>query len=311
VTRPQNGELAFNSNGSFLYKPRLNFNGTDTFTYRASNQSRLLSEPVTVTITVKGENDAPTARPDSKSTKQNTPLVFPAADLLVNDSDPEHDHLTVTGVAATASTNGTVALGEDGKITYTPNANFAGTASFKYTVSDGKGGTASSTVSVAVLRNQPQQIVGRANGYGSLNGHKQFFFFNVYATEPGDSKSVRGHLAFFDIEKRFTFISTQINSFRIDGNTATFSGTGSVNGEPIYGFEASVTDNSSSGGGGGDTFRIRITDLLGAPQPNFNYEVQGTIDAFGNITVRKAAPQRGAGGLKLVRETDGSFVRRR
>ena len=38
----------------------------------------------------------------------------------------------------------------EGKLVYTPDRNFVGNDSFTYTISDGKGGTATATVSVTV-----------------------------------------------------------------------------------------------------------------------------------------------------------------
>src|SRR5205814_2104601 len=107
------------------------------------------SNPATLTVTIQGSNDAPVANPDSKSTAEDTPLTFSASDLSANDTDLDGDSLTVTAVAATASTHGIVSL-SGGNVTYTPDANYNGPASFGYTVSDGHGGNASSTVSVTV-----------------------------------------------------------------------------------------------------------------------------------------------------------------
>lgn len=67
--------------------------------------------------------------------------------MLGNDSDANGDTLTITAVSkpqfGTASTNSQ-------SITYTPNANFAGSDSFSYIVSDGKGGEAAGFVTVIV-----------------------------------------------------------------------------------------------------------------------------------------------------------------
>jgi hypothetical protein len=54
----QNGTVAFNTDGSFTYTPFADFNGTDSFTYQAVADT-LGSGPITVTITVAGQNDAP------------------------------------------------------------------------------------------------------------------------------------------------------------------------------------------------------------------------------------------------------------
>jgi VCBS repeat-containing protein len=60
VTGVSNGMLTLNSDGSFTYTPNSNFNGTDSFTYRA-NDGSLDSNVATVTITVNAVNDAPVA----------------------------------------------------------------------------------------------------------------------------------------------------------------------------------------------------------------------------------------------------------
>lgn len=51
VTGPSNGTLELNPDGSFTYNPNLDFTGTDTFTYQASDGTAL-SNVATVTIEV-------------------------------------------------------------------------------------------------------------------------------------------------------------------------------------------------------------------------------------------------------------------
>jgi large repetitive protein len=58
VNEPDNGTLTLNANGSFTYAPDANYNGTDSFTYRA-NDGALNSSLATVTIDVTPVNDAP------------------------------------------------------------------------------------------------------------------------------------------------------------------------------------------------------------------------------------------------------------
>ncbi|WP_010245946.1 cadherin-like domain-containing protein, partial [Acetivibrio cellulolyticus] len=57
---------------------------------------------------------------------------------------------TLTYAKATDPANGTVTVAADGNWTYTPNKDYNGTDSFTVEVSDGKGGTAISTVTIAV-----------------------------------------------------------------------------------------------------------------------------------------------------------------
>jgi large repetitive protein len=148
-TGPTNGTLTFNADGSFTYTPNLNFNGTDSFTYRASDGA--LSHAGLVTISVTAVNDAPDAVNDSAITDEDVAVIVP---VRANDTDVEGDSLSVTGV--TQGTNGTVAINGDGTLTYTPNANFFGSDSFTYTVSDGlESDTATVSVTVNPVNDAP------------------------------------------------------------------------------------------------------------------------------------------------------------
>jgi subtilisin-like proprotein convertase family protein len=131
VSGPSNGTLTLNPDGSFTYDPDLNFNGTDSFTYKADDDIDQ-SNVATVTLTVNAINDAPIAVDDSATTDQD---VAKTIDVLANDTDVDSVTLAVTD--ATNGANGTVAVNSDGTVTYTPNAGFYGTDSFDYTVSDG------------------------------------------------------------------------------------------------------------------------------------------------------------------------------
>jgi VCBS repeat-containing protein len=59
VSGPAHGTLALNGDGSFAYTPAADHNGSDSFTYRASD-GRADSNVATVSITVAAVNDAPT-----------------------------------------------------------------------------------------------------------------------------------------------------------------------------------------------------------------------------------------------------------
>ncbi|MGY3604085.1 MULTISPECIES: DUF4082 domain-containing protein [unclassified Bradyrhizobium] len=85
---------------------------------------------------------------------QNTAVTLTAASLISNDSDPNGDPLTITAVSG--ASHGTVTLNvqsnpQNNTITFTPDAGYTGNASFTYTVSDGRGGTATANVSLTVL----------------------------------------------------------------------------------------------------------------------------------------------------------------
>ena len=73
VTNPSHGSLTLNADGSFSYTPNLNYNGSDSFTYKA-NDGKLDSNIVTVNITVNPVNNAPVAVNDSYNTNEDTVL---------------------------------------------------------------------------------------------------------------------------------------------------------------------------------------------------------------------------------------------
>jgi uncharacterized protein (TIGR03382 family) len=138
VTQPATGGTVTLSAGVVSFTPAANFNGTATFTYTISDGNGG-TDTATVTVTVTPVNDAPTGVADTFAVNSNggpAPL-----DVLANDTDVDGDTLTVTAVTQPA-TGGTVAIATNGTgLVFTPVAGFTGTATFTYTVSDGKGGT--------------------------------------------------------------------------------------------------------------------------------------------------------------------------
>lgn len=101
------------------------------------------SVPIHVSIPA---NVVPVAQNDSATTTRNTALSI---SVLSNDSDANADVLSIQSV--TQGAHGTVAIAGN-KVTYTPAQGWLGGDSFTYSVADGNGGTATGTVSVAVVR---------------------------------------------------------------------------------------------------------------------------------------------------------------
>ena len=138
-----NGTVVINPNGTLTYTPRADFNGTDTITYTISDGNGGFST-ATVALTVVPANDPPVAVADTAATNEDTPVTLA---VLLNDRDIDGNPLTVT---TANSPDGSVVINSDGTITFTPNADFNGTAKITYTISDGAGGTASATATVIV-----------------------------------------------------------------------------------------------------------------------------------------------------------------
>ncbi|MGN7161565.1 cadherin-like domain-containing protein [Sphingomonas sp. SAFR-052] len=148
------GVVSLNADGRLTFTPTANFNGSPTFTYTVSD-GQGGTATATVTGTVTAVNDAPVATNDSFTTAEDTAVTVT---VRANDRDVDGDALTVTQINGTAITTtapvavtgGVVSLNATGDLVFTPTANFNGSPSFTYTVSDGKGGTATATVNGTV-----------------------------------------------------------------------------------------------------------------------------------------------------------------
>ena len=157
VTPPPNG-LAAVSGNAIVYTPNAGFAGTDRYTYTI-NDGRGGTASATVTVTVTPQpNRPPVAVDDAATTPFGQPVTV---NVLANDSDPDGDALTITGVTAPA--NGSV-VANGSTITYTPALRFTGTDRFTYTIDDGRGGSATANVTITVTAqpNQPPVAVGDA-----------------------------------------------------------------------------------------------------------------------------------------------------
>ncbi|MDZ4293292.1 MAG: tandem-95 repeat protein, partial [Hydrogenophaga sp.] len=162
-TAPANGTVVVNPNGSFTYTPNANYSGTDSFTYTIRDTDGGTST-ATVTFTVNQVNDRPTDGNETNSVTEDTTLTVPAATgLLANATDVEGNALTVSAftVNGTAGTIGSplaiagvgsITVSANGAYSFTPLPNFTGAIPVvNYTVSDGQGGTDTSTLTLTMV----------------------------------------------------------------------------------------------------------------------------------------------------------------
>lgn len=176
VNTTTNGTLSFNANGSFTYAPRPDFNGVDSFKYRATDGSNF-SSVVSVTITVRPVNDPPVAVNDAYATPSDAALTITAPGVLANDTDVENNSLSAVLVSNPA--HGTLALNVDGSFVYRPSANFSGSDSFTYRASDGSATSGVATVAISVVPNPITIITPPGNQTNCPGGSA---VFNVTAT---------------------------------------------------------------------------------------------------------------------------------
>lgn len=146
VSGPSHGSLGLNPDGTFVYVPELNFNGTDTFTYVAKDFRA--SEPTLVTINVTPGYDPIDPRPDEYSGVPTEPItVFGLIGIMANDINV--DRLPTTAELVTDVSNGSLSLNPDGGFVYDPQG-FSGTETFQYRVNDGIGVSRSETVTLII-----------------------------------------------------------------------------------------------------------------------------------------------------------------
>ncbi|MEM9943518.1 MAG: Ig-like domain-containing protein, partial [Planctomycetota bacterium] len=148
VSGPLNAAaFTLNPDGSFLYEPTGNFNGTDQFVYRVSDGNGGFDE-ATVTLNVTPVNDVPTTQTDRYTVLPGFVSIIEQG-VLSNDFDVDGDSLQALLVSPPS--NGSISLSPDGRFIYVPLAGFTGADTFTYIATDGAGNSALTTVTVNVL----------------------------------------------------------------------------------------------------------------------------------------------------------------
>ena len=131
IAQPSHGTLSAISSNKVTYNPATDFSGSDSFTYKASdeNASSIIS---TVTLTVNHVNSKPVSREGSASADMNEEVTLT---LSATDAD-SGEVLTYTIVEQPE--HGSLSLITDNKVVYTPEADYVGTDSFVFKVNDGE-----------------------------------------------------------------------------------------------------------------------------------------------------------------------------
>nr|WP_246345176.1 Ig-like domain-containing protein [Conexibacter arvalis] len=166
------------ADGSLSYDPDGQFDGlrpgdeeTDTIAYTVADGDGA-SDTATISVTVSGVNDGPTATDDAYETDEDTVLTVAAPGLLANDSDPDGDSLAIdqvdgddarVGSAYRTARGATVTVAADGSLSYDPTGAFdalapgeEATDTVTYRATDGTAGdTATITITIRGLNDRP------------------------------------------------------------------------------------------------------------------------------------------------------------
>nr|WP_315490383.1 tandem-95 repeat protein [uncultured Rhodoferax sp.] len=149
VGNAANGTVAI-VGSEVVFTPTPNYHGPASFQYQVVSLDGSFAVGQ-ANFDISAVNDVPLALGETAAATEDSVLQISAASLLANDTDADvaTDNQTLTISAVGSASHGTVSL-VNGQVQFTPDANYHGTASFKYVVSDGNGGTATATATVQV-----------------------------------------------------------------------------------------------------------------------------------------------------------------
>jgi LPXTG-site transpeptidase (sortase) family protein len=284
---------ASNGTGSFVdpnlsYAPNANFNGLDSFTYKA-NDGNADSNTASVGVTVNAVNDAPTCS-DVKITTNEDTTGTTAPNCADVDSG---DTLTYSVVGAASNGIGSFV---DPNLSYAPNANFNGADSFTYKANDGTmdSNIANVGVTVNAVNNPPtftkgtDQTVNEDAGAQTVSGW-------ATAIDDGDPEL------------------TQTLNFTVTGNTnsglfsaapaidattgdLTYAPTANANGSATI--TITLSDDGGTANGGADTsaaqtFVINVNAVNDLPSFTSSPLTSATQNAPYTYNVTTADPDTG------------------
>jgi uncharacterized delta-60 repeat protein len=285
---PANGTLTLNANGSFTYTPKLNFFGTDNFSYRVKDATGRYSQTTVVTLNVAPVNDAPVITQGASVSvtmdEDNAPLAF-ALTLTATDIDHTGDDLTWSiasqGSNGSASVSGT---GASKSISYTPTLDYYGTDSFVVRVTDSgvHGGDELSddiivNVTIRSVNDAPRFVVSADPG-ASVQASP------VTTEMSEDGFDISDNADPFVLTLFATDVDVEDNDDSIVWNIATQAahGTAAVSGT---GGSKTISYTSQADYHGFDSFEVSVTDTHGATRTMLvNVTVKPVNDAGPIIT---------------------------
>ena len=251
-----NGTATLNADGTITFTPDEGFSGHTRFDYHVSDGNGG-EDTATVRVDVDPKpNSAPTAVDDNDRTNEGEPVII---EVLGNDTDPDGDALSVERIV-TQPNNGTASVNADGTITYTPNADFSGTDTFTYEISDGNGGTDIATVTVTVdeVNNAPHAKDDSATG---VAGRPETINLVGNDSDPdGDDLTITS-IAGQDVQPG-SVVEVENGSVRVNGD-------GTVTVTPAPGFVGTVEFDYhvSDGNGGTDDATVTVNFEKGNSAP--------------------------------------------
>ena len=173
--------ISVNQISGLTYTPHTGYAGIDPFSWNGSDGVLWADAPAAVNVTV--TDTAPSLSAITLSDKQNGVLTLGSVTLTHAFTDADAGDTLVEGVITALPTYGTlklsgvpvysyqsVPLSQLGKLTYTPNSNFAGTETFYWSAYDGQLYAASNSITIHVAGKAPtvapftKGVIGNSTG---------------------------------------------------------------------------------------------------------------------------------------------------
>ncbi len=161
---------------NLTYTPAADYYGSDSFSFKV-NDGTIDSEVATVSISVTSVNDAPVAVAQNATTDENTAVV-----IILSGTDVDGDTLSY---AYTVPGHG-ILSGTAPRLTYTPEADYYGTDSFKFKVNDGAVTSARASVNIIVNRVDDPPTLADSNGSVAENAEAGDAVATVTIVDTGD-----------------------------------------------------------------------------------------------------------------------------
>ena len=211
-------------------------------------------------VTSDPSNNAPIAVDDSGegfATDEDTSFIV--GDILANDSDPDPEDTIAVQSVNTANTTGVVVDLGDGRYEYDPYGPFdslavgeSATDTFRYTITDGRGGLDTAVVTVLVSGENDTPVARDDSGNGYQTDFETAF----------DTPSVLGNDS--DPDANDTLSVTSFDASAISGAVSD-NGDGTFRYTPAAGFSGSETFTYTVADGNGGTDTGSVTVVVAEP----------------------------------------------
>jgi len=282
VSNPSNGSLGSVSGTSVVYTPNTNWNGTDTFTYKA-NDGIADSNTATITVTVTAVNDPPTTNDESVSTNEDT-----AINITLGATDVDVIGNLTYSIASNPS-NGSVSLSES-TATYTPNANWSGIDTFTWKANDGTvdSNTATVTVTVAAVNDVPV-----ASAVSASTNEDTAVTITLSATDiDGDNLT-------------YSIVSNPSNGSlgSVSGTSVVYTPTANWNGTDTFTYKANdgIIDSNTS------TVTVTVNNIANFPGENASYTIPEVAASGPNYYIEEIAVAASGRLTDINVKTSGSL----